>query len=140
MANRDGHADISWVRLPPASVLTALLLIGLPAVPAAAAAAPATADQRVGAVVRDGSGHLTFRHGHARDGHGLASRWRREPDVVAADIDHRVHTADDPQQSSQWGLTTLHATTAWATGDGTGVVVGVVDTGVDASHPDLAGV
>ncbi|MDT7573589.1 MAG: hypothetical protein QOE05_3763 [Actinomycetota bacterium] len=126
------------MRLPHASLLLALLVPALPGAQALAASAdpPSASDERVVAVVRDSSGHLTFRRGH---GHALASRWRREPGVIAADVDHRVHTAADPLQSSQWGLTTLHATTAWANGDGTGQVIGVVDTGVDASHPDLAG-
>ncbi|MDX6197009.1 MAG: hypothetical protein QOJ79_160 [Actinomycetota bacterium] len=129
------------MRLTSACVLAAVALSGLSAVPAAASSTTGSGDERVVAVVRDGTGHLTFRRGRSSDGHGLAARWRRQPGVLAADVDHRVHTTGtpDPRQSEQWGLTTLRATSAWATGDGSGQVVAVVDTGIDATHPDLAG-
>ncbi|MBX6378015.1 MAG: S8 family serine peptidase, partial [Clostridia bacterium] len=42
----------------------------------------------------------------------------------------------------QWGLETVHAPEAWdavSAGGGQRVVLAVVDSGVDASHPDLAG-
>ncbi len=47
---------------------------------------------------------------------------------------------DDPYLSSEWHLGTIRAGEAWAltTGD-PGVVIAVVDTGVDYGHPDLAG-
>lgn len=45
----------------------------------------------------------------------------------------------DPREGSQWDLTTIKADTAHLTTDGSPtVVVGVLDSGVDASHPDLA--
>jgi type VII secretion-associated serine protease mycosin len=45
----------------------------------------------------------------------------------------------DPTRDGQWQLATLRAQTAWQTSTGRGVIVAVVDSGVDASHPDLAG-
>jgi len=49
-------------------------------------------------------------------------------------------SVDDPLFSQQWGMTATNAPTAWRTSTGSApVVVAVVDTGVDASHPDLAG-
>ncbi|MBB2942727.1 type VII secretion-associated serine protease mycosin [Actinoplanes lutulentus] len=48
-------------------------------------------------------------------------------------------TGSDPYRKQQWGLTKIKAPTAWATSTGAGVTVAVIDTGVDAAHPDLAG-
>lgn len=47
--------------------------------------------------------------------------------------------APDPILPQQWALAKIHATDAWATSTGRGVVVAVVDTGVDFDHEDLRG-
>lgn len=44
---------------------------------------------------------------------------------------------NDPYRGKQWGLDRVQAEAAWATTTGTGVLVAVVDTGVDLAHPDL---
>ncbi len=64
-----------------------------------------------------------------------------DPAVLAAAADRRLHVdaTNDTYRSLQWGLDTVAAETAWPYTTGTGVVVGVVDTGVDGTHPDLAG-
>jgi len=45
---------------------------------------------------------------------------------------------NDPLFGSQWGLSMIGAPAAWATSAGAGVTIGIVDTGVDLSHQDLA--
>lgn len=44
---------------------------------------------------------------------------------------------NDPLRSQEWGLDQVHAEQAWASSTGAGVVVAVVDSGVDLTHPDL---
>ena len=50
-----------------------------------------------------------------------------------------VGTQGDPLQGKQWGLAKIGAPSAWAASTGAGVTIGVVDTGVDLTHEDLAG-
>jgi subtilisin family serine protease len=47
--------------------------------------------------------------------------------------------AGDPLRSHQWGLDRIHADAAHPVTTGAGATVAVVDTGIDAAHPDLAG-
>ncbi|GAA3448681.1 hypothetical protein GCM10018962_05140 [Dactylosporangium matsuzakiense] len=45
----------------------------------------------------------------------------------------------DEARSEQWQLGALDARDAWKVSTGKGVIVAVIDSGVDASHPDLEG-
>ena len=46
--------------------------------------------------------------------------------------------ASDRYRADQWGLDAISAPEAWQQSDGQGVVVAVVDSGVQVDHPDLA--
>jgi type VII secretion-associated serine protease mycosin len=45
----------------------------------------------------------------------------------------------DKVRGEQWQLRQLNAQQAWHWSDGSGVIVAVIDSGVDGRHPDLAG-
>ena len=51
-----------------------------------------------------------------------------------------LQTPNDPYFRNQWGMQTIGMETAWDQGlTGKGVTIGIIDTGVHASHPDLKG-
>jgi thermitase len=76
-----------------------------------------------------------------------ANELRGRPAVLTAEptrlyglLEIEPAAAGDPLQSQQWHLTKIRAATAWATSEGAAsAVIAVVDTGVDYTHPDLAG-
>ena len=65
------------------------------------------------------------------------------PSIAYAEPDYQAHiiaTPNDPLYSGQWGLAQIYASTAWDAVTGTtDVVIAVVDSGMDTSHPDLVG-
>ena len=50
-----------------------------------------------------------------------------------------AHAANDPRRGEQWNLDQVESDAAHVTATGAGAVIAVVDSGVQASHPDLVG-
>lgn len=68
-------------------------------------------------------------------------RLSRHPHIEFAEVDELVAPAapaNDPYYGSAWHLPKVGAPFAWDASTGTGVTIAILDTGVDASHPDLA--
>ena len=84
---------------------------------------------------------------------GALHSYRKDPNVLYAEPNYRVRPLalpNDPLSPQQWGLSNsgqeggvagadIHAQQAWDITTGSqDVVVGVIDSGIDYTHPDLA--
>jgi subtilisin family serine protease len=67
---------------------------------------------------------------------GISKTWDYQPDILgtlAADT-----TPNDPRYKEQWHLTEIGAPSLWEQTQGEGVIVALLDSGVDPQHPDLS--
>lgn len=56
-----------------------------------------------------------------------------------ANIQYKLHQQLSKNQVTPWGVARVKAPEVWEASDGTGVKVGILDTGIDGKHPDLRG-
>jgi thermitase len=71
----------------------------------------------------------------------IAQQLARHPYFKFAELDVAVApglAANDPYTGSQWHLSRINASSAWDATQGSGVTIAILDSGVDAAHPDLA--
>lgn len=62
------------------------------------------------------------------------------PEPEAVGLSPQVYDPNADLRAFQWGLDAVNAEAAWALGySGQGVIVAVMDTGIDWAHPDLDG-
>jgi subtilisin family serine protease len=112
---------------------------------ASGAGAAASSGRSVVALVRRQGRLRVERHtaGSPDGARALARQLRGQSGVVAADVDQPVHlqtTGPDPYRYDQWALDRIPYEATWTAtpgGDGTGVTVAVVDSGVNRAHEDL---
>ncbi len=67
---------------------------------------------------------------------------KRDPLIKSAELDQLIapdQVGNDTYYSSAWHLPKIQAPTAWDASLGTGVTIAILDSGVDGTHPDLAG-
>lgn len=72
-----------------------------------------------------------------------SEEFRARPGVEYAEPNYIVHaleTPNDPDFDLQWALSTIHAPAAWdVTHGSSSVIIAIVDSGIDGTHPDLSG-
>lgn len=69
--------------------------------------------------------------------------YRKNPNVLWAEPNYVASAADvpnDPDYSIQWGLSTINCPSAWSLTKGnSGVIIAIIDSGVDLQHPEFSG-
>ena len=84
-------------------------------------------------------GARVLRLNRATDAESVRDLLLALPGVRYVERNYLVFTCNDPLSSQQWGLTRIQAAQAWAIATPQRTVyLAIIDTGVDATHPDLA--
>lgn len=73
---------------------------------------------------------------------GIEAGLRRSGMFKSVERDYLARIAEEPNDfyyGAQWGVPRIGAPAAWDVSTGAGIVVAVIDTGIDAGQPDLQG-
>ncbi|RKZ86560.1 MAG: hypothetical protein DRR19_14775, partial [Candidatus Parabeggiatoa sp. nov. 1] len=72
---------------------------------------------------------------------GTAKKWLAQPDVQGhfAATRNPLTIPNDPHYAEQWHLTEIGVQSLWEKTQGEGVIIALLDSGVDPEHPDLLG-
>jgi subtilisin family serine protease len=66
--------------------------------------------------------------------------WPDPDETIAQDVkSQQVGRFNDPLRPRQYALDLMRAEEAWELATGRGVIIGIVDTGMDGTHPELRG-
>lgn len=71
----------------------------------------------------------------------VLARLKNNPHVKSAEQDRLVPSTlavNDPYIGSAWHVAKIGANAAWDLAQGSGVTIAILDSGIDAAHPDLA--
>ncbi len=72
----------------------------------------------------------------------IANKLKHNPHFKFAELDQRVEfsaTTNDPYLGSEWHINKIGATSAWDKTQGSGIIIAILDSGMDSAHPDLVG-
>ena len=104
--------------------------------------ADATATSAIVAGARNhsvGTSRLGMKHRFAEERPSLADRRAASQKAAQAGVSPKAKKArTEPLADKQWDMDLMGTTAAHRKSTGKGVTVGIIDTGVDASHPDIA--
>lgn len=70
----------------------------------------------------------------------VAQALQKNPHIKFAELDSvltPVFYPNDPRYPTSWHLPKIGAPTAWDSAQGSGVIIAILDSGVDTTHPDL---
>ena len=77
---------------------------------------------------------------HGTSAASVVEKLKRNPQIKSVEVDRLVKSTfvpNDPYLGSEYHVAKVGAPNAWNTTQGAGVIIGILDSGVDTSHPDL---